>query len=221
MKTSELLKLTRQAIRDTVKPYLWTDEELVGFLTEGEQMGARNARLLRDFSTPETCRLSIVTTKQAYNLDRRVIFVRRLVVASRSTPLRKISYRDLDIEQPGWIDRTGTPDRWCGDFESGRIWLNKKPTAADTAKLLVVRLPLKDLSTSEDRELEIPVAYHRAVHHWAAYRAHSKPDTETEDPKRAQYHYDAFTNQFGEESKAIDEEWERQHYGDEDMEGEL
>jgi hypothetical protein len=171
---------------------------------------------------PQICRVNLVTSRQYYDLDRRIIFVRRVTLASRSTPLGKISYRDLDIQQPGWIDRVGLPDRWCTDFESGRLWFNRKPSAADVCRLLVVRLPLDPLSMDKlDAELEIPPAYQRALHHWAAYRAHSVTDKETYDPKRAAGHLLAFENEFGESSRAIDEEWERQHYGDEDMEAPL
>lgn len=222
MKTIDLLKFTRRALNDETKPYLWSDDDLIGWLAEAEGKAARNARLIRDFTTPTICRLSLTTSRQYYDLDPRIIFVRRVTLASRSKPLDKISFHDLDNEQPGWVDRVGTPDRWCTDFETDRLWLNKKPSAADTATLLVVRMPLCELALDKpDAEPEIKPAYHKDLHHWACYRAHSKPDSQGRDEKKASFHYAAFTGQFGEESSALDEEWERQHYGDEDGEAPL
>lgn len=215
MKTKDLLAITRLALNDIKKPYLWSDEEIVGWLAEGEGKAARNAHLLRDFTTPEICRHAVLTSRQYLELDPRVISVRRLTLATRASPLHPISFRDLDTEQPGWIDRVGTPDRWCRDFESGRIWFNRKPSAADTARILVVRMPLNDLCIERpDAEPEIPSKYHRSLHHWPCYRAHSKPDSDGQDEKKAGIHYQAFVAEFGEDSTAIEEQWAAENYGD-------
>lgn len=221
MNTIELIGYCRQKLHDKVVDYLWPDDVLLGFLNEAQEKAARNARLLRDATTPEVCRIDVKADKQAYDLDSRIIFVRRVQLASRSQPLGKISYRDLDQFQPGWIGRSGTADRWCTDFESGKLWLNRKPTAADTISLLVVRLPLEALTLSAKSEPEIPPGYHRSLHHWVGFRAFSDQDSEACDPKAADKHRSEFMSEFGEDSRAIDEEWERQHYGDNDMESPL
>lgn len=222
MKTKELLAFTRTVLHDAVKPYEFTDETLVEYLSEGQEKAARNARLIRDYSTAEICRIPISTTKQAYEIDARAIFVRRVALDSRGVPLGKASFKDLDRKQPGWIGRTGTPNWWCTDFETGKLWLDRKPTVADTARIMVVRLPLCSLSTSKLNDaLELPVPYHRPVHHWACYRAYSNQDADTYDEKAAARHMAAFTAEFGDDSSALDEEWARQHYGESDMEGEL
>lgn len=222
MKTKELLAFTRTVLHDAVKPYLFSDETLVEYLSEGQEKAARNARLIRDFSTPEICRIPLSTTKQSYDLDPRVVFVRRVTVDSRGLTLNKASYKDLDIREPGWIGRTGTPNRWCTDFETGKLWLDRKPVVADIARIMVVRIPLCALTMSKLNEpLELPVPYRRPVHHWACYRAYSNQDADTYDEKLAARHMAAFTAEFGDDSSALEEEWARQHYGESDMEGEL
>lgn len=221
MNTPEIIAFTRQALHDKVVDYLWPDETLLGWLNEAQEKAARNARLIRDASTPEVCRIDITATKQAYDLDPRVVFVRRVLVASKPVPIRKISYKDLDHHQAGWMGRSGTPDRWCTDLETGKLWFNRKPTAADVATLLVVRMPLEQLTLTTKSCPEIPPAYHRPLHHWVCFRALSDQDSEACDPKAAEKHRAEFMVEFGEDSRAIDEEWERQHYGDEDGEGEL
>lgn len=220
--TADLLALCRQVLRDKRKPYLWSDDELVGWGTEAQERAARNARLIRDFSTPEICQIKLTTARQDYDLDPRIIFVRRLTLDSRARPLAKVSYHDLDQRQSGWLTRTGTPDLWCTDFESGKVWFNRKPTAADTARLFVVRIPLCDLATTNLKaELEVAAAYRRPLHHYVCGMAYSKDDTDTKDDAKAAFHLGKFAEEFGEQSNAIDEEWERQHYGDADMEAQL
>lgn len=221
MKTRELLDFTRIALRDRKKPYLWSDDELIGHLAEGEEKACRGSLLIRDASTPEVCKLSLNTTKQGYELDPRVIFVRRFAVATRSKPLAKVSYRDLDISEPGWIGRVGTPDKWCMDYESGKVWLNRKPSAADVVNMLTIRVPLVPMSVSRlEQTPEIIVPYHRPLHHWACFRAYSKPDSDTQDDDKAMFHYNAFIAEFGDEASALDEEFVRGRDGTDDMEGE-
>jgi hypothetical protein len=221
VKTQDLLDLTRLTLRDIKKPYLWSDDELVGHLAEAEEKACRSSLLLRDFTTAEVCKLSLNTVKQGYDLDPRVIFVRRLTVATRTLPLAKASYRDFDGCEPGWIGRTGTPDKWCLDFESQKVWFNRKPTAADIATMLVVRTPLVSLSVTKlAASPEIAAPYHRPLHHWACYRAFSKSDSDAEDSDKAAFHYNAFIAEFGDEASALDEEFVRGRQGYQDMEGE-
>lgn len=222
MNTRDLITFTRTSVlRDVKKPPLWSDAELLEFANEAQEKAARNGRLLRDATTPEVCRISLNTSRQYYDLDPRVIFVRRVSLDSRTQPLRKISFKDLDQQQPGWQTRTGSPDRYCLDFESGRVWFNRKPTVADVARLFVVRMPLEALTFDTKSCPEIAIAYHRPLHHWIAYRAYSKDDADTKDDAKAARHLASFEQEFGEDSRAINEEWERQHYGDNDGEGEL
>jgi uncharacterized protein DUF6682 len=222
MKVSDLLAFTRGQLKDKVKPYQWSDATLVGYLSEGQEKAARNARLIRDFTTPEICSINVTTSRQDYDLDKRILFVRRVLLGDRTTPLDKKSYRYLDQCEPGWIGRTGTPNYWCGDFETRKLWFNRKPTAAATAKLLVVRLPLDELSlTRLTAELELDAAYQRPLHHWACYRALSEEDSEFQDLEKAEIHREAFNAEFGDDSTAIEEEWARQKYGEDPDEGEL
>lgn len=225
MKVSALLTLTRQTLRDTELPVLWSDAELVGFLAEAEEKAARNARLLRDSTTSAICTLTVVTTSQSQALDPRVIVVRRVLYGTRVVPLQKVSYHDLDRREAGWQGRVGVPDKWCMDFESGKLWWNRKPSANATANLFVVREPLVpidtpalDLTTTSP---EIPARYHRPLHHWACHRALSSDDPELADPDKAEIHRQKFLAEFGDDVNAVEEEWARQHYGEHDMEADL
>lgn len=223
MKTSELLKFTRTQTRDDTKPYRFPDEDYLDWLSEAQEKAARNARLLRDFTTPEICRLSLIATRQWLALDPRIIFVRQVFLASRTRRLDKISYRDLEKCQPGWIDRTGSPPtHWCTDFETGKLWFNRKVTTADTVKLFVVRMPLEALTLSKPNACpEIAPAYHRSLHHWASHRFYSVADQDSFDPDMAEMHLGKFHAEFGEDSTALEEEWAREQYGVADMDGEL
>lgn len=50
MNTGELVRLTRQSAQDIGETVLWTDEEILSYLNEGQIEACRNARLLKTMS---------------------------------------------------------------------------------------------------------------------------------------------------------------------------
>jgi hypothetical protein len=189
---------------DVAEGSLWSDPELTRYLNEAQDEACRRARLLVDSSTAEICSIAVSAGKALYALDSRIIFVRRAKLASRSKPLRFVSYLDLDEECPGWEDRTGTVQWVIPDFETGKLRTYRTATAADTMNLTVVRTALEPM-TSDGHEPEIPPRFHYSLTAWACHRAFSKPDVDCIDPKRAEGALAEFEREFGPKSPAIDE----------------
>lgn len=214
MKLRELIEIFRHELDDAAEPFLWTEEELIEYANDAENEACRRARLIIDSTTAAICAITVIANTAKYALDNRVIFVRRVKLASRSLPLQRASFRDLDEETPGWDAHTGTVMAFITDLDSGKVRLYRTPTAADTLNLTVVRLPLVEMTNVDDTP-EIDSRYHRNLRHWLRYRAYSKQDAETKDDKKAAEALALFEQEFGKASTAIDEEWiERQQgYG--------
>lgn len=228
MNVGDLEELWRRTHVDDVEtPQLWSTEEFVGWLSEAEVEACRRARLIVDSQTPYTtavstsgtstttstarlCQLLLGSATEFYDLDPRVIYLRRVKLAGRSQPLKPMDYRDLDECRPGWEASTGSVSGYVRGLDSGKLRPYPIPTTAGTVGLLVVREPLEPLADPND-EPEIAARYHLALLDWVSYRAYMKKDTEALDPEAAAKHLGLFEAEFGtrKQSAALEEEWAR------------
>lgn len=210
MNLEALILAARQESQDLELPYLWSDEEWTRYANDAEREACRRARLIVDASTPAVCNLSL-TTSATVPLDDRVIFIRRAKLSTVASPLRRLSYRDLDRAQPGWQDETGEPVGYVPDMDTGVFRPYPTPTVAATVNMTVVRLPLADMAVDADTP-KIPSRFHESLVFWMLYRAYSKQDAETQDKQKAGDNLVLFEQEFGKKSAAIDELWiEREH----------
>lgn len=212
MKVREIFDLFRNEVDDTRHPPQWSDNELFEYLNDAENEAARRARLIVDSTTTAICQIPVVIGTSMYALDPRIIFIRRAKLASKSLPLGRKSYRDLDTCLPGWDSHTGTVQGFITDLETGKIRLYRSPTATDTLLLTVVRLPLQVMDDLDDTP-EIHTRHHRNLRHWMRFRAYSKEDAETKDDAKAAKGLALFEQEFGKASTAIDELWIEQQQG--------
>lgn len=214
MKLRELRLIVREAADDTVKPFLWSDAFIAQTLNEGEVQACRRARLLVDSSTTEVCRITLTADKELYDIDPRVIFIRRVKLSTTGVPIGFARVRDMDEAMNDWESETGTVVGWVPDFTSGKLRLYRTPTSAEvpaTLTLTVVREPLEPM-TDDDHQPEIRPRHQHALQHWALFRMFSKRDLETYDPQRAADHLALFEAEFGPASTAVDEQWIDQNY---------
>ena len=221
MDAGQLLSIFRSRVHDNVAPYLWSDPEAIEFLNDAQNEAAERARLLRDSTTAEICTVAVTAGTAVYLLDRRIISVERAKLDSQRLPMQITSTPEMDgprsATRPGWPQQwrangtwladsgagwetqTGTPYFLVLDAEGDR-WkarLAGVPTANDTLRLQVFRLPLADIE-DEDDEPEISPRLHIRLVDWMEYRAYSKKDTETYDEKLAARAAGAFESAFGE-----------------------
>lgn len=217
MNLAEMIQVTREDwLLDTAKPYLWSDDQIRRAINGALVDACRRGRLIVDAST-------FTLTFDGPNpvqLDERVIFIRRAIVAGASRPLRRASIKDLDEKRPGWEDEAGEPTHYVVDAETMAVRLFP---AADgitpvEVRLTVAREPLAPLEADSDRP-EIPTRYHGALLHGACKRLFQKPDADAEDQRRAAYHEAEFEAEFGKKSAAIDEVWIRENYEAATLEG--
>lgn len=218
MTLAEIIAQTRLRTFDTVEPYLFSDAEIIEFANDAQNEACRRARLIVDSTTKAVCSISLSAAKKVYDLDARVIFIRRAKVAGEAYPLRRMSYRDLDRIAPDWQDEAGTPKAYVPDMDTGKLRPYPSPDAIATVALTVVRLPLVEMADMTD-EPEINQRWHKSLINWILFRAYSKPDTDLQDPKRAQDGLALFEQEFGKKSTAIDEAWIEREHGYTDEEG--
>lgn len=214
MNLARRIQLAREATQDTVEPYIWTDAEWAEFADDADLEAARRAHLLVDSSSP-VARAVVTAGDPIVRLDPRVLFIRRARLASSSVPLQMRVTRRMDDEVAGWeTAKPSTPQVLIPDWETGTVRLYPPPSQDDELMLTVVREPLAEMGGDPAAESEIPRRYQRALIEWMKYRAYSKPDTQSFDPKAAEKAEAKFAAEFGEKSGAINEHWALEQYYD-------
>lgn len=225
MKVGELIEIFRRQADDDGTPPKWTEPELITWLNEAEREACRRARLLVDTrgtavtvsgtttTTHTHGRVTLGSGTDFYDLDPRIIYLRRVKLAGRTLPLRAIDYRDLDQCAPGWEAHTGTVEGYVRGLDTGKFRPYRIPTASGTVTLTVVREPLVAMTNPNDQP-EINPRYHLGLIDWVSYRAYMKKDAEIYSPDEAAQHLALFEAEFGtrEKANALEEEWQRNNY---------
>lgn len=206
MTLSELITQARLRACDTAAPYLWSDAEWIAYANEAQREACRRARLIIDSSTVDICTIAIDGVSTTFALDPRVLFIRRAKPSWIAVPLKRISYKDLDNQAPGWEDETSQyPEWYVPDMDENKFRPYPTPSAAGTVKLTVIRLPLEDMTTSD--EPEIKPQFHDSLVYWMLHKAYAKQDSEVLDNKASLDNLALFEQEFGKKSSAIDETW--------------
>ncbi len=218
MNLEQIIAAARDRLDDNQEPYLWSDGELARFANDGEREACRRARLIIDSTTAEICQIALTDSEVNYELDSRILFIRRAKLAGRSPVLKRHSYKTLDRERPGWEAETGEPESYVPDQTTGQFRPYPSPDTAGTVALTVIRLPLDDMTDDSD-EPEIKPHLHESMGYWIDYRAYSKQDAETKNDDKAAAALSMFEQEFGKKSTAIDEMWIEREHGYEEDEG--
>ena len=188
MNFGQLLQAAREDLDDLAgsqdRLHLLREATAIRLYNEAIHEACRRARLLVDRSTTAVCTYGVTAGQPLITLDSRIIKVRVAMLTSQATPLRRLYVADMDEQSSGWENHTGSTDSYIADYETGKVFLYRKPAQNDTLKLVVVRLPLNDL-TSASSVPEIPLQYHPALVPYVVSAMRSKDDTELYDPRKA------------------------------------
>lgn len=220
MTGQELLTSLREDILDDAElPYLWKDTTLLRYLNYAEVQACRRGYLIIDGSTSNDsgtagtagtlgqkplCTLSLVPGQAVYNLSPKILQVKRCQLASLTYPLQgPLSYFELDELVSGWkgtggvVGTAGTGGYPFGFLNepNDTITFIQAPFAADTAYLVVSRLPLMQFSLGTSPEIE--EKHHDGLLDWAAHLAYMRNDSDSQNLNLAQIHENKFTQRFG------------------------
>lgn len=142
MTVAEILAAFGDLADDLGTPPLWSDAVRLRFLREAQLEAGRRARLFQDQSTDEVCLLNIVAGQATYDVDPRIIFIRRVKLASQDQPVQKADINALDTFFPGWEGHPASWPTYWTPTGNHQITFYPTPDANDTCRLLVVRDPL-------------------------------------------------------------------------------
>lgn len=206
MKLGDIIELFRSEVDDIVEPYLWSHEDAIEYANDAENEAARRARLIIDSSTAAICTIAVIAGTHTYALAPSVVFIRRARLTA-SVPLSRKTTADMDEYSPMWEESSrSTPRVYVSDADTGSIRLWPTPAANGTLNLTVVRTPVAEMKEDEDTP-ELNARFHRSLRFWMMFRAYSKQDADTNNPKKAGDALALFEQEFGRKSSAIDEAW--------------
>lgn len=187
--------------------YFWSNATLTRFANEAENEACRRGSLLVSSSGP-TCTYGVSAGQDVVLLDRSVLKIRRAKMASGGDTLASVTAAQMDLSAQSWELETGTPIALVTDYQSGAVRLYPVPTSDDTLRMTVSRLPLRPMEADDD-EPEIRAEAHPALVQWMLYRAYSRQDAETFDPKKASRALLEFEREFGGKASMRNEQWVR------------
>lgn len=197
------LRITR--LDDTVKPYLWSDDELKSFLNDAVRQVCLRQRALIESVYTRLCRYPVAIGQRLVKLPSEVLAIRtaRWLPDSDPTnschPLELTTMKRLLRSKPRWeIEDNGLPQYLIPDYQEGHFALSCPPDEAGSVTMTVWRTPLaKELLCEDEDEPVINPNWHIDLLDWAEYRAFSKKDAETLDAGRAQLAEQTFTAKVG------------------------
>ncbi len=193
MNGKQLIELFRQRTDDLAKPYLWSDDEILAYLSEAEKDAAERAKLIRDSTTPTVSRIVIRAGIAEYKLHPLVTEIIRAKIKSQSHPLSQTTVEELDNEVPAWDALSGTPSHFIDNERTIRIF--PKPATDDVLEITAFRLPIDPIT--KDSYPEIHASTHFHLVDGAMRLAYLKPDSDAFDEKKAEAAEIRFAMKFG------------------------
>lgn len=212
----ELLQLLRGPILNDrtdrvsgTSDYLWEDDTLVTYINEAQRRFATRGLVLRDATTPELTRVTLVEGQSTYTLHEAVIAVISAKVEGSSYDLIRAGHDMLNTcrqSSETWSDPAAFAGQPAGpplafstdeqvvedDFGSLAVVslrVYPEPSAAAAGSVLqlrVVRKPVEPLRVGNlSAYPEIPEEHHIEMLDWAAYLALRIVDDDAGAPKRA------------------------------------
>lgn len=185
-----MLTELRRVINDDTSYPEWPEDTLISFLAEGQDKFCEDTGYFRDSSSFS---ITLDAGVAVYDVPDRIIEI--LSIWNGHKKLTKIDTgTDFEDQEIDWSITTGIPTQWKLDDDTGSIVFYPTPsTDADNVVLTIKawRYSLVDLAASTG-EPEIPARYQRACIEWAAFKALSFHDAETQDPVKAEEHEDNF-----------------------------
>jgi len=198
MLASELISDFRSDTRDTVEPYLWTEEDALRYASEAQLSYFRFIGGVPD-ATSEACEISVVEGEEWVDLHPSVLNIRIARLDSDKRPLRIINAQDdiaVDADY-GTIFNTPLTGRVVAlvlGESRGKARLVNIPEADDTVRLTVYRLPLQMHLTSEGDVLEVDDMHREGLLYRMKELAYAKQDADAYDPQASKENGAKFEN---------------------------
>lgn len=172
----------REEFFDREEPYLWSDDLVRMYFDEAQTQLCRETEGIEDVRT-----LQVLAGATLVSLDARILKIRSA---------RDAHGAELDIMSPedvaskGQRAASGRP-RALIVRTRGKVEVWPSPQEDTTLTLDVFRLPLDPLESGSD-EFEVDDMHMPGLLHYVAYRAYARPDPDTLDRTRSDFHRNEF-----------------------------
>jgi len=196
----QLRDITRDNAENSTTDGLWSFDEWINYLNDGEREICRRALVL-----PATITLTLVASTSSYSISTKIIDIEGKGYCSYDQSyLTKVTQDWLNHNRTTWRTDTGVPTMYFTDLYNSTITLTPIPTSTEatyTVIILAKALPTTDLSLSNFTP-SISSRYYEDMKLWALWRAYSKKDAETNDEKLALKYYQMFELSVGARTSA-------------------
>lgn len=175
---AQLLATFRAEMHDKVAPYFWSNDELLAYMTQAEQLIAQRTMCLQDMSSAATC-YDVAADEPDVVLHPSIYRIRGAwwVENGYQHKLDIDSVDSMVAEGFHLYTQKGRPAVMMTGAVTNGVRLYPIPHLDGQIRLSVFRVPLKPLT--QDGKFEIPFQYRPALLDWMKHRALLKNDADT------------------------------------------
>lgn len=193
MDSQGIVELFRKDVSDETKPYLWSDDEVFGYLNDAQETLVREIGGIADSTGPVT-QIEVDAEQENAKFSELILKVRGAYLASTGAPIKVLNYENLEREGYRLDGRVGTLRAIVTGMDEGVIVLLDRPSVADTIRLIVDRMPREVIDIDHaPQELEVDEKHHRKLIIGMKALAYDKQDAETFDKRKAKEFSDQFS----------------------------
>ena len=213
MNSSELKEAFRSDVRDTARPYFWTDDELWRYMNEAYRMFVRLTGGVADFDS-DICAVDIVAGEAVAEINPNILRVMNATRRTDSHPIEILNHTDLGKMRSSDYGQAKALvlDNRAGNVNYAVIGLRKNtlrwvmvPEVDDVADLHVYRLPLGRITGPDQAFTDVEEDHHTHLMKWMKHLAFLKQDADTFDQRASEQ----AAKEFTEYCDLVKREWER------------
>lgn len=177
MTSGELLSLFRTEMFDSERPYLWSDEEVYGYIDDAQKMFCRKTDGIADATTAGVVALNITPGTTWVPLHPGIKLIRRASRVDTGRPVEILNEQDMADRGWYWDGAAGALRALIIGEEADKARVFPDSSETVTVRLLVYRMPIDAIA--DDQPFEISERHHRHLLLWVQALAYMKQDAET------------------------------------------
>ena len=213
MLSDELYAAFREDLKDSVKPYLWTDLEVWRYMDQAYRMFVRKIGGVHDFTSAAT-QVALSAGVNTSALDQNILKIEQAYLLSNNEEVILANWSDAKffltddygITRKIYMDNSAGPVRYMviGNQRDIAKWV-QVPLVNDTVQLQIYRLPIDHITDAGQEFTDVADDHHLYFLEWMKHLAFKKQDAETFNKGKSDDAGKAFTD-YCAEAKG---EWER------------
>ena len=195
MNSSELHEAFRTDI-GVHSPAALSDDEVWRYMNDAYRNFVRLTGGVADFTTPSVCEVPISAGESVSAISKSILKITRASRASDFGTIQVINYADLGKSSgaaaDGWSggsvtldDKQGTVQYMMIGMQPNTVRWIRVPAVDDTANLMVLRLPLTNITGDAQALVDVAEQHHIHLLSWMKHLVYLKADPELYDQKRS------------------------------------